>query len=59
MEMKKFQERIVLVHHINSVPVLMSPEQLDINIPAEDLEEIKHLNVTDEEKEQRLALESP
>ncbi|KAK9295453.1 hypothetical protein QLX08_010232 [Tetragonisca angustula] len=40
-----------------TVPVLMSPEQLDI--PAEDLEEIKHLNVTDEEKEQILALESP
>lgn len=44
---------------VSTVPVLMSPEQLDINIPAEDLEEIKHLNVTDEEKEQRLALESP
>ena len=37
----------------------MSPEQQEINIPTEDLEEIKHLNVTDEEKEQRLALESP
>ena len=42
---------------VSTVPVLMSPEQLDI--PAEDLEEIKHLNVTDEEKEQILALESP
>lgn len=41
------------------VSVLISPQQLDINIPAEDLEEIKHLNVTDEEKEQRLALETP
>lgn len=40
-------------------PGVMSPEQLDISIPAEDLEEIKHLNVTDEEKEQRMALESP
>lgn len=37
----------------------MSPEQLDISISVENLEEIKHLNVTDEEKEQRLALESP
>lgn len=37
----------------------MSPEQLDMNISIEDLEEIEHLNVTDEEKEQRLALESP
>ncbi|XP_017759311.1 PREDICTED: protein CLEC16A isoform X1 [Eufriesea mexicana] len=37
----------------------MTPEQLDISIPVENLEEIKHLNVTDEEKEQRLALESP
>ncbi|OAD55741.1 Protein CLEC16A [Eufriesea mexicana] len=34
-------------------------KQLDISIPVENLEEIKHLNVTDEEKEQRLALESP
>ncbi|XP_033366417.1 protein CLEC16A homolog isoform X1 [Bombus vosnesenskii] len=41
------------------VSVLISPQQLDVNIPAEDLEEIKHLNVTDEEKEQRLALETP
>lgn len=33
---------------------------LNRNIPhEEDLEEIKQLNVTDEEKEQRLALESP
>lgn len=33
---------------------------LDTSIPSEeDLEEIKHLNVTDEEKQQRLALESP
>nr|XP_012152661.1 PREDICTED: protein CLEC16A isoform X3 [Megachile rotundata] len=38
------------------ISVLMSPEQL--NNP-EDLEEMNHLNVTDEEKEQRLALESP
>ncbi|XP_043250720.1 protein CLEC16A homolog [Colletes gigas] len=36
---------------------VQSPEQLDV--PSKDLEEIKHLNVTDEEKEQRLALESP
>ncbi|XP_006563006.2 protein CLEC16A homolog isoform X3 [Apis mellifera] len=41
------------------MPILMSPEQQEISIPTEDLEEIKHLNVTDEEKEQRLALESP
>lgn len=34
--------------------------QLDTSLPNdEDLEKIKHLNVTDEEKEQRLALESP
>lgn len=40
-------------------PVLMSTP-LNTSIPSEeDLEEIKHLNVTDEEKEQRLALESP
>ncbi|XP_014476432.1 PREDICTED: protein CLEC16A isoform X3 [Dinoponera quadriceps] len=33
---------------------------LDTSVPSEeDLEEIKHLNVTDEEKQQRLALESP
>ncbi|XP_071568577.1 protein CLEC16A homolog isoform X3 [Temnothorax nylanderi] len=33
---------------------------VNTSIPSEeDLEEIKHLNVTDEEKEQRLALESP
>lgn len=39
--------------------VLMSTPQ-NTNIPSEeDLEEIKQLNVTDEEKEQRLALESP
>ncbi|XP_076679774.1 C-type lectin domain containing ema isoform X4 [Andrena cerasifolii] len=36
-----------------------TPEQLDTSIPNEDLEESKELNVTDEEKEQRLALESP
>lgn len=42
-----------------NTPVLMSTP-LDTSIPSEeDLEEIKHLNVTDEEKEQRLALESP
>ncbi|CAK9802268.1 Protein CLEC16A homolog [Anthophora plagiata] len=40
------------------VPV-HTPEQVDISIPPENLEELKHLNVTDEEKEQRLALESP
>lgn len=38
---------------------LMNTEQLDMSITSEDLEEMKHLNVTDEEKEQRLALESP
>lgn len=43
---------------VGKVPVVRS-EQLNIDIPNEDLEEIKHLNVTDEEKEQRLALESP
>ncbi|XP_011144461.2 protein CLEC16A homolog isoform X2 [Harpegnathos saltator] len=33
---------------------------LDTSVPSEeDFEEIKHLNVTDEEKQQRLALESP
>lgn len=42
-----------------NTPVLMSPEQLDVSIPSEQLDETKHLNVTDEEKEQRLALESP
>ncbi|XP_077260049.1 C-type lectin domain containing ema isoform X1 [Temnothorax americanus] len=42
-----------------NTPVLMSTP-LNTSIPSEeDLEEIKHLNVTDEEKEQRLALESP
>ncbi|XP_076545341.1 C-type lectin domain containing ema isoform X1 [Osmia lignaria lignaria] len=38
--------------------VFMSPEQLNITIPSEGLEEMNHLNITDEEKE-RLALESP
>lgn len=33
--------------------------QLETDVPNEMLEEIKHLNVTDEEKEQILALESP
>lgn len=37
----------------------LTPEQLDTSIPNEDLEESKELNATDEEKEQRLALESP
>ncbi|XP_043280706.1 protein CLEC16A homolog isoform X2 [Venturia canescens] len=32
---------------------------LEISIPAESIEKIEHLNVTDEEKEQILALESP
>jgi len=42
-----------------NTPVLTNTS-LDTNIPSEkDLEEIKQLNVTDEEKEQRLALESP
>ncbi|XP_012230191.1 protein CLEC16A homolog isoform X2 [Linepithema humile] len=42
-----------------NTPVLISTP-LDTSIPSEDdLEEIKQLNVTDEEKEQRLALESP
>nr|XP_033335666.1 protein CLEC16A homolog isoform X5 [Megalopta genalis] len=44
---------------ISDTPVLMSPEQLDISIPHDNLEDIRYLNVTDEEKEQRLALESP
>lgn len=39
-----------------NIPVLINTS---ININEEDLEEIKQLNVTDEEKEQRLALESP
>ncbi|XP_015596289.1 protein CLEC16A homolog isoform X1 [Cephus cinctus] len=38
---------------------LSNPDQLEITIPNETVEEMKHLNVTDEEKEQRLALESP
>lgn len=37
-----------------NIPVL-----INTSINEEDLEEIKQLNVTDEEKEQRLALESP
>nr|KAF7422016.1 hypothetical protein H0235_009852 [Vespula pensylvanica] len=37
---------------------IKSSEELDMNISTEELEDIKHLNVTDEEKE-RLALESP
>lgn len=42
-----------------NTPVLISTPP-NTSIPSEeDLEEIKHLNVTDEEKEQRLALESP
>lgn len=42
-----------------NTPILISTP-LDTSIPSEDdLEEIKQLNVTDEEKEQRLALESP
>lgn len=42
-----------------NTPVLTNTS-LDTSIPSEeDLEEIKQLNVTDEEKEQRLALESP
>jgi len=42
-----------------NTPVLMSTP-LDTSVPSEDdLEEMKQLNVTDEEKEQRLALESP
>lgn len=39
-----------------NIPVLINTS---INRNEEDLEEIKQLNVTDEEKEQRLALESP
>ncbi|XP_048507003.1 protein CLEC16A homolog isoform X2 [Athalia rosae] len=35
------------------------PQVLDINTPSETLDKLKSLNVTDEEKEQRLALESP
>lgn len=42
-----------------NIPALMNTS-LNRNIPHEEgLEEIKQLNVTDEEKEQRLALESP
>ncbi|XP_076235534.1 C-type lectin domain containing ema isoform X1 [Calliopsis andreniformis] len=44
---------------VGDMPTSKSSEQLDIGTPSEDLEEIKQLNVTDEEKEQRLALESP
>lgn len=36
-----------------------SIEQLHISIPNETGDKVEHLNVTDEEKEQRLALESP
>ena len=36
-----------------------SLNELEAIITQETIEEIKHLNVTDEEKEQRLALESP
>ncbi|XP_053987168.1 protein CLEC16A homolog isoform X2 [Hylaeus volcanicus] len=39
--------------------ILSSPEQQENSIQNENLEEMKHLNITDEEKEQRLALESP
>lgn len=35
------------------------PASLDVKTPSETLNKIKNLNVTDEEKEQRLALESP
>jgi len=43
-----------------STPVNTVPMSTPTSIPSEeDLEEIKQLNVTDEEKEQRLALESP
>lgn len=42
-----------------NIPVLINTP-INRNIPHEEgLEEIKQLNVTDEEKEQRLALESP
>jgi len=42
-----------------NTPVLTNTS-LDTSIPSEkDLEEIKQLNVTDEEKEQRLTLKSP
>ncbi|CAL7934964.1 unnamed protein product [Xylocopa violacea] len=48
---------------IADISALVSSEQLDLqdtmDTSTEDLEEIKHLNITDEEKEQRLALESP
>lgn len=46
------------VHVLPCDTSIKSSEQLDMNIPTEELENIKHLNVTDEEKE-RLALESP
>ncbi|XP_025991372.1 protein CLEC16A homolog isoform X1 [Solenopsis invicta] len=42
-----------------NTPVLTSTPVNTSMASEEDLEEIKHLNVTDEEKEQRLALESP
>ncbi|XP_072761031.1 protein CLEC16A homolog isoform X2 [Anoplolepis gracilipes] len=42
-----------------NIPILVNTS-LNRNIPHEEgLEELKQLNVTDEEKEQRLALESP
>lgn len=39
--------------------IAVRPDALDIGNPGESLNQIKNLNVTDEEKEQRLALESP
>ncbi|XP_011866903.1 PREDICTED: protein CLEC16A isoform X2 [Vollenhovia emeryi] len=43
---------------VNTPDLISTP--LNTSVPSEeDLEEIKQLNVTDEEKEQRLALESP
>ncbi|XP_078034276.1 C-type lectin domain containing ema isoform X3 [Augochlora pura] len=44
---------------IEDTPVPMSSEQLDTSVPHDNLEDIRYLNVTDEEKEQRLAQDSP
>ncbi|XP_051171080.1 protein CLEC16A homolog isoform X3 [Leptopilina boulardi] len=44
---------------INKGDTFSSLNELEAIITQETIEEIKHLNVTDEEKEQRLALETP
>ncbi|XP_012283658.1 protein CLEC16A homolog isoform X2 [Orussus abietinus] len=40
-------------------PSISRPDRLDVSASNDTIDDIKHLNVTDEEKEQRLALESP